>query len=62
MGKEKKPFDVAEAMPRLRQATAPYPKAALFELAAEGHGSVFEVLVACIVSIRTQMDRVCLQR
>lgn len=32
----------------------PYPRAALFELAAEGHDSVFEQLVACIVSIRTR--------
>ena len=40
-------------MPLLREAVRPYPKAALFELAAEGHDSVFEVLVACIISIRT---------
>lgn len=50
---EKKPFDVEEALPLLREAVAPYPKAALFELAAEGHTSVFEILVACIISIRT---------
>jgi endonuclease III len=52
-GAEKKPFDIEAAIPLLREATAPYPKAALFELAAEGHASVFEVLVACIISIRT---------
>jgi endonuclease-3 len=51
--RRKRPFDVAEAVIRLREATAPYPKAALFELAAEGHNSVFEILVACIISIRT---------
>ena len=51
--KRKKPFDVEEAVVRLREATAPYPKAALFELYAEGHDSVFEILVACIISIRT---------
>jgi endonuclease-3 len=50
----KRPFDIEEAMPLLRQAVAPYPKAALFELAAEGHTSVFEVLTACIISIRTR--------
>jgi endonuclease-3 len=50
----KRPFDIEEAMPLLRQATAGYPKAALFELAAEGHGSLFEILVACILSIRTR--------
>jgi endonuclease-3 len=41
-------------MRHLREATAPYPKAALFELAAEGHSSVFEILIACIISIRTR--------
>lgn len=50
----KRPFDIEEAMPRLRAAVAPYPKAALFELATEGHTSVFEILVACILSIRTR--------
>jgi endonuclease-3 len=49
----KRPFDIDEAIRRLREATAPYPKAALFELAAEGFDSVFEILVACIISIRT---------
>src|SRR5262245_41097428 len=49
----KKPFDIEEAMRRLREATTPYPKAALFELFAEGHTSLFEILVACIISIRT---------
>jgi endonuclease-3 len=51
--KRAKRFNVKEALRRLRRATAPFPKAALFELAAEGHNSVFEVLVACIISIRT---------
>src|SRR6476660_2656953 len=32
----------------------------LFELAADGHGSVFEVLVACVISIRTR-DEVSLR-
>jgi endonuclease III len=50
----KRPFDIEEAMDRLRTATAPYPKAALFELYAEGHQSVFEILIACIISIRTR--------
>jgi endonuclease-3 len=50
----KRPFDIEVAMPRLREATAPYPKAALFELYAEGFTSVFEILVACIISIRTR--------
>ena len=50
----KKPFDVAVAIRELRKAVAPYPKAALFELAAQGHDSVFELLIACIISIRTR--------
>ena len=50
----KKPFDVEEAIPLLREAVAPFPKAALFELAGEGHTSVFELLVACVISIRTR--------
>jgi endonuclease-3 len=41
-------------MARLRDAVRPYPKAALFELAEEGHRSVFEQLAACILSIRTR--------
>src|SRR4051794_30999824 len=49
----KRPFDIEEAIPLLREAVAPYPKAALFELAGDGHTSVFEILVACIISIRT---------
>lgn len=50
----KRPFDIEEAMPLVRAAVAPYPKAALFELAAEGHTSVFEILGACVLSIRTR--------
>ncbi len=50
----KRSFDIDEAMPLLRAAVAPYPKAALFELATEGHTSVFEILIACILSIRTR--------
>ncbi|HYF15988.1 MAG TPA: hypothetical protein VD971_13040 [Phycisphaerales bacterium] len=49
----KEPFDFTVAMRRLRAAVRPYPKAAMFELHDEGHTSVFEQLVACIISIRT---------
>jgi endonuclease-3 len=52
--RRKRKFDIKDAMPLLREAVAPYPKAALFELAADGHDSVFEVLVGCIISIRTR--------
>lgn len=47
-------FDIDEAMRRVEAAVRPFPKAALFELAEEGHASVFEILVACILSIRTR--------
>jgi endonuclease-3 len=50
----KRPFDIEVAIRRLREAVRPFPKAALFELAAEGHDSVFEQLIACIISIRTR--------
>ena len=49
----KRPFDIETAVERLREAVRPYPKAALFELFAEGYTSVFEILVTCIISIRT---------
>ena len=50
----KQPFEIATAIRRIRAAVRPYPKAALFELADEGYDSVFEILVACILSIRTR--------
>jgi endonuclease III len=51
---EKKPFDLALAIRLVRQAVKGRPRAALFELAAEGFDSVFQVLIACIISIRTR--------
>lgn len=50
---EKLPFDISAALNRIEQAVQPWPKAALFQLAEEGYRSVFEQLVACIISIRT---------
>jgi endonuclease-3 len=50
---DKRPHDIPEMMCRLRAATKPYPKAAMFELYDEGYTSVFEILCACIISIRT---------
>ncbi len=50
----KEPFYVEKAIPRIREAVEPYPKAALFELAGDGYTSVFEILVACVISIRTR--------
>ncbi len=54
MQSAKRPFDVDVAMPLIEEAVRPYPPAALFELAEEGHRSAFEQLVACIISIRTR--------
>ena len=50
---EKRPFDIDLAMARTREAIRPFPQAALFALAAEGFDSPFELLMACIISIRT---------
>jgi len=47
------PFDIEVAMPRMEQAIAPFPKAGLFTLHDEGHTTLFEQLVACMLSIRT---------
>jgi len=56
MGKitSKKPFDIEVVMKRIEEAVNPYPKAALFELAETGFDSPFELLIACIISIRTR--------
>jgi endonuclease-3 len=32
----------------------PYPRAALFELADDGHRTAFELLAACLISVRTR--------
>jgi endonuclease-3 len=47
-------FDVDLALAKIQLAVEPYPKAALFELFELGHTSVFEQLVACVISIRTR--------
>jgi len=49
----KRRFNLNVVIPRLRKAVRPLPKAAMFQLAEEGYRSVFELLVACIISIRT---------
>jgi endonuclease-3 len=48
-----RPFDIDAVMAEVREAVRPFPEAAMFALAREGYSSVFEQLVACIVSIRT---------
>ena len=53
-----RPFDVDVALARIADAVAPYPPAAMFALrdGGDGHpayGTLFQQLVACILSIRT---------
>jgi endonuclease-3 len=52
-------FPIDDVLARIEEAIRPYPKAALFALAEEGHGSTFEQLVACVLSVRT-MDETTL--
>lgn len=49
----KLPFDISKVLSLIEPAIAPYPKAALFELYEKGFTTLFEQLVACIISIRT---------
>ena len=49
----KKSFDIDKALKLISKAVEPWPKAAMFELVEEGFNSLFEQLVACIISIRT---------
>lgn len=49
----KEPFDIHKAIALLREITAPLPPAALFDLYDQGYTSLFEQLVACLISIRT---------
>jgi endonuclease-3 len=52
----KRPFDFNDVLGRIREAlrAAGYADAAMFDLHARGHTSVFEQLVACVISIRTR--------
>src|SRR4051812_33971672 len=49
----KLPLHLPTVIRRLRKAVEPFPKAAMFQLAAERFDSVFEHLVACTIPIRT---------
>jgi endonuclease-3 len=59
LGTEKEPFDIDAVLPRIRETVRGFADAAMFALAAKGHGTLFEQLVACILSIRT-LDEVSL--
>ncbi len=52
--RRKRPFEIDLALSRIRAAVESFPKAALFELAADGFNTPFEQLAACIISIRTR--------
>jgi endonuclease-3 len=49
----KRAFDIHTVVRRIRKAVAGFPDAAMFALREHGYGSVFQQLVACIISIRT---------
>lgn len=46
-------FDLNVVLALVEEAIEPYPKAAMFDLAKRGYNSLFEQLIACIISIRT---------
>jgi len=46
-------FDIHSAVKRLEAVVKDLPKAALFDLYDQGYTSLFEQLIACIISIRT---------
>jgi len=50
----KQPFDIHVVLRRIRAAVTEHADAAMFELAERGFRSVFQQLVACIISIRTR--------
>ncbi len=47
-------FDIEEAIRRIRRVVQSLPPAALFQLAEEGFRTPFELLVACVISVRTR--------
>src|ERR1041385_3466319 len=50
----KRPHDIDLMLKRIAAAIKPFKPAAMFELADEGFNSVFQLLLACIISIRTR--------
>ena len=44
-------------MSLIDDAVQPHPKAAMFELAESGYATLFEQLIACIISIRTRDEQ-----
>jgi endonuclease III len=54
IGMKKRPFDIPTMFSLIRKAIQPYARAMLFEIRDDGHASVYEQLVACLLSIRTR--------
>ena len=52
----KSPFDIHLVMQRISDHVQALPKAAMFELADQGYRSLFEQLIACIISVRTREE------
>lgn len=50
------PFPIDSVLAAVRDAVKIYPPATLFVLAGEGYTSLWEVLVGCIVSVRTREE------
>lgn len=49
----KQPFDPERAIHLLRQAVEGMPMPSMFELRSMGYGSLFQQVVACMISVRT---------
>jgi endonuclease-3 len=52
----KAPFDIDDVMKKLRRAVEGYAQASMHVLADDSFRSVFEQIVACIISIRTREE------
>jgi endonuclease-3 len=50
----KKAFDIDEVIRRIRKEVEGFADAAMFDLRSRGFGTLFQQLVACIISIRTR--------
>jgi endonuclease-3 len=50
----KRPFNLPAMIRRLRASVKAHANAAMFQLAEDGYRSLFEQVVACIISIRTR--------
>ncbi|MGH7516121.1 MAG: endonuclease III domain-containing protein [Gemmatimonadales bacterium] len=50
----KHPFNIDIVLHQISEVVRPLPKAAMFALAEEGYSSLFEQLIACILSVRTR--------